>query len=441
MRLRLRAGLKDSTGNRSEIRLALTRFLLVGLVSLVLVAVPTVLLFENIAKDRALKAAVANWRNLSTHLLAPQTTAGVIARDPGALAQIDAIVRPGIRDGSIVRIKIWDKTGRVLYSNEPKLIGRVYPLPEAASLLHSSNPSVAEVSSLNSAENEFERGRGPQELVEVYTLARASTGEQLVYEAYFPTSAFNQEEHDLLAQMAPVGLAALIILNLAQLPSALNLARRVQRSRQSRERLLVHAVAAADHERRQLAQELHDDIIQDLAGVGYALSSLDEHLDARSRPVVERIGTTVRRDVGLLRDMVTQLYPRELDPQSLARSLSDLGTSLRQAGAIVEVDVDEHLALDETTATLVYRVARESLHNAEKHAQPRNVDVRLTRAKSRAVLTVIDDGRGFEPTAEPATGHFGLKLIRDTVAEAGGTFMVDSRIGRGTRVELSLPLG
>ena len=148
----------------------------------------------------------------------------------------------------------------------------------------------------NDAEGDLENQQN--ELVEVYTLARASTGEQLIFEAYFPTSVFNQEEHDLLAQMAPVGLAALIVLSLAQLPSALNLARRVQRSRQSRERLLVHAVAAADHERRQLAQELHDDVIQDLAGVGYALSSLGEHLDAKNRPVVERIGTTVRRDVG-----------------------------------------------------------------------------------------------------------------------------------------------
>ncbi len=203
----------------------------------------------------------------------------------------------------------------------------------------------------------------------------------------------------------------------------------------------MHAVAAADHERRQLAQELHDDVIQDLAGVGYALSSLDEHLDARNRPVVAGLGATVRRDVGLLRDMVTQLYPRELDPQSLARSLSDLGTSLRQAGANVQVYVDEDLALDETTATLVYRVARESLHNAEKHAEPRNVVVRLARAASRTLLTVTDDGRGFEPTTVPAAGHFGLKLIRDTVAEGGGTFLVYSCIGRGTRIELSLPNG
>jgi len=426
-------------GNRSEIKVALTRFLLVGFASLVLVAIPTVILFGNIAKDRALRAATENWRNLSIHLVAPQTTAGVIARDQAALARIDAVVRPGIRDGSIVRIKIWDMTGRVLYSNEPKLIGRVYPLPEAASLLRSSNPSVAEVSTLKSPENEFDRSLAQQELVEVYTLARASTGQQLIFEAYFPTRSFNQEEHDLLAQMAPVGLAGLIVLNLAQLPSALNLARRVQRSRKSRERLLVHAAAAADHERRLLAQELHDDVIQDLAGVGYALSSLDQHLDETIRPVIAQIGTTVCRDVALLRDMVTQLYPRSLAPQSLATSLNDLGISLRQAGVNVKVEVDEQLILDETTATLVYRVARESMHNAEKHAQPRNVDVRLSRARSRTVLTVIDDGRGFEPNVPPAPGHIGMKLTRDTVAEAGGTFVVDSGIGRGTRVELSLP--
>ena len=441
MRLRLRPRRKDPIGSTSEIRLALTRFLLVGLASLVLVAIPTVLLFQNIAEDRALKGAIANWRNLSAHLLAPQMTSGVLSGDRASLAQIDAIVRPGIRDGSIVRIKIWDMTGRVLYSNEPALIGRVYPLPEVASLLRASESSIAKVSSLDDHENEFERGRGPEQLVEVYTLARASTGEQLVFEAYFPISIASQVEHDLLAQTAPVGLAALIVLNLAQLPSALNLARRVQRSRRSQERLLVQAVAAADHERRALAQELHDDVIQDLAGVGYALSSLAEHLDAKSRPVVERLGTTVCRDVAVLRDMVTGLYPRDLDPQGLAGSLDNLGSSLREAGANVEVDVDEDLALDETTAILIYRVARESLHNAAKHAQPRNVDVRLARASSGTVLTVVDDGRGFEPTAEPAAGHFGLTLIRDTVVEAGGTLLVDSGIGRGTRVELSLPRG
>lgn len=438
---RLRPGRKEALRETSEISVALTRFLLVGFASLVLVAVPTVLLFQNIAKDQALKAGMETWRNLSIDLLAPQTTEGVISNDAGALAQIDAIVRPRILDRSIARIKIWDLTGRVLYSDESALIGRVYPLPEAAALLHASEQSIAQVSSLNDHENEFERGQVPRELVEVYTLARASTGQQLIYEAYLPTSVYNQEERALLAQMAPVGLAGLIVLNLAQLPSALDLARRVQHGRRSRERLLVHAVAAADHERRRLAQELHDGVIQDLAGVGYALSSLSLHLGGTNGPAVETIGSIVQRDVELLRAMVSELHPRGMDPQSLAGSLNDLGIPLSHAGVHVEIDADEKLALDETTATLVFQVARESLHNAQKHAGPRNVEMRLSRVNACAVLTVVDDGRGFDATAEPVVGHFGLLLIRETVAEAGGTLLVDSQMGRGTRVELSLPLG
>jgi len=439
MRRRLGPGREHSTEDRSEIKSALTRFLLVGFASLVLVAIPTVLSFQSIAKDRALKAGIASWQSLSKNLLAPRTTSGVIAGDKTALAQIDDIVRPRIRDGSIVRIKIWHMNGRILYSDEPALIGRVYPLPEAATLLKGNQSSLVEVSSLAGAENEFERVRGTQVLVEVYTIATASTGEKLIFEAYFPTAVYNQDERALLVQMAPVGVAALIILNLAQLPIALDLARRVQRSRQSRERLLVQAVTAADHERRRLAQELHDDVIQDLAGVGYALSSLGEHLDGTNGPAVERLGIIVHHDVELLRAMVTELYPEGLDPQRLARSLTDLGISLRRSDTQVEIDVDEELVLSDTTATLIYRVARESLHNAQKHAQPQNIEVRLASVGAHVVLTIVDDGRGFDPAAAPANGHVGLRLIRDTVAEAGGRLLVDSSPGRGTRVELSLP--
>jgi two-component system NarL family sensor kinase len=433
----LRTVRKDSVRNRSEIRSALTRFLLVGLASLVLVAVPAVALFDRIAMNHGLETAVESGQNLTLRLLAPETTSAAIAGESAALARIDSVVRSRMRDGSIARIKIWAMTGRVIYSDEPALIGRIYPLPEAAALLRASRPGMAEMTQPGKAENEFERG--PRQLVEVYTLGRASTGEQLVYEMYFPASLVNKAQHDLLIQMAPVGLAALVLLSLVQLPSAMHLSRRVEKSRQSRERLLVQTVAAADHERRRLAQQLHDDVVQDLAGVGYALSSLEEHLGATNGPVVERLGMIVRHDVGVLRAMVTELYPRELDPENLATSISDLGAALREAGARVDIDVDEDLRLNDTTATLIYRVARESMHNAAKHAQPHNVDVRLARALGHTVLTVVDDGRGFEPTAEPAPGHLGLKLIRDTVAEAGGTLLVDSLIGRGTRVELSLP--
>jgi two-component system NarL family sensor kinase len=435
MPLGLRAVRTDSVRSRSVIRSALTRFLLVGLASLVLVAVPTVILFNRIAMDHGLETAMQSGQSLTARLLAPETTSAAIAGERAALAHIDSIVRPRMRDGSIAHIKIWDMTGRVIYSDEPALTGSVHPLPEAASQLRAGRPGTAVMSQPEQAGVE----RGLPQLVEVYTLGRASTGEQLIFEADFPASLVTEAQHDLLLQMAPVGLAALLLLSLVQLPSAMHLSRRVQRVRKSRERLLVQTVAAADHERRRLAQELHDDVMQDLAGVGYALSSLGEHLHAENGPLVERLAKIVNRDVGVLRAMVTELYPQDLDPQDMASSLSDLGAALREAGTRVDVDVDEHLGLDDTTATLIYRVARESMHNAAKHAQSQNVDVRLARGHAHTVLTVVDDGRGFEPTAEPTTGHVGLKLIRDTVAEAGGTLLVDSLVGRGTRVELSLP--
>lgn len=439
MRLGPGPGRRAAISDVSEIRSALVRFLLVGLGSLVLVAFPTILIYNSIAEDLALRLAVQSGRNLATRVLAPQTTTAAIEGNVAALQRIDATVRARMADNSVTRIKIWAMTGRLIYSDEPALIGRVFPLDETAALRRAKDKTLAKVSPLTELENEFEKGH--HQLVEVKSLATAVTGEQLVFEIYFPISQFNQAQHDLLLQIAPVALASLIILSLAQLPSALVLAQRVQRNRQSRQRLLVQAVASADHERRRLAQELHDDVIQDLAGVGYALSSLSGHLDAENGPDVERLGVIVHRDVEVLRDMVTALYPRGLDPQSLAMSLRDLGNSLRRAGVQVDVDADETLTLDGTTAALVYRVARESMHNVQKHAQARHVEVHLSGTDAGVVLAVVDDGRGFDPDAEPGAGHLGLKLIADTVDEAGGELRVESATGRGTRVELRLPRG
>jgi signal transduction histidine kinase len=434
----LRPGQDDAVANTSAIRSALIRFLLVALGSLVLVAIPTLLLFENIAQEDGLQKASDSGRNLAKRGLAPDTTSAAIAGDKAALSRIDAIARARMADGSVVGIRIWDLTGRVIYADDPALIGRAYPLPQAAVLAHASQSTIAEVDSPTDPGNELRKG-SEEEVVEVYSLTSAITGEPLIFEVHFPIRLVNQAQRDLLLKMAPVALSALLILSLAHLPSALFLTRQIQDDRRSRQRLLVQAVAAADHERRQLAQKLHDDVIQDLAGVGYALASLSDHVDAKNGPAVERMAKIVGHDIALLRAMVTELYPRPLEPQGLSRSLGELGDPLRETGVQVQVDVEQDLVLDETAATLVLRVARECLHNAKKHARAHNVQVRLVRADRRIVLTVVDDGRGFDPAAEPAAGHFGLQLIRDTVAETGGTLLVDSAVGRGTRVELRLP--
>ena len=186
----------------------------------------------------------------------PETTSAAIAGDAAALARIDRVVRARMRDGSVARIKIWEANGRVVYSDEPSLIGHTYPLPAAVSAVLDGQRGVAEIADDADPENALEHD--PDGLVEVYVPAVASTGEHLVFETYFPETAVRRVQHDLLAQMAPVALTALVVLSLAQLPPALRLARRVQRGRRSRERLLAQTVAAGDLERRRLAADLDD---------------------------------------------------------------------------------------------------------------------------------------------------------------------------------------
>ena len=236
---------------RSEITAAVTAFLLTGLAALALVCVPTVLLFQQVAEQRALTEAVTGGSNLARRLLAPETTSAAIAGDAAALARIDRVVRARMRDGSVARIKIWEASGRVVYSDEPSLIGRTYALPAAVSAVLDGQRGVAEIADDADPENALERDA--EGLVEVYVPAVASTGEHLVFETYFPETAVRRVQHDLLAQMAPVALTALVVLSLAQLPPALRLARRVQRGRRSRERLLAQTAAAGDLERRRLA--------------------------------------------------------------------------------------------------------------------------------------------------------------------------------------------
>jgi two-component system, NarL family, sensor kinase len=420
----------------SEITGAVSSFVFMGLTALALVALPTVLVIEHVAERHAMAEAVKGGRNVARRLLAPDTTTAAIAGDPAALARLDRDVRGRIRDGSVARVKIWDATGRIVYSDEAALIGRRYPLPRLASTALHTDGAIAERASAEDLENELESD--PEGLVEVYVSASASTGEQLVFETYFPARMVRRAQQELLIQMLPVALAALLALSLAQLPLALRLARRVQRGRLERERLLAQTAAAADLERRRLAAELHDDVLQDLAGVGYALASIRAAQDGRSLPVLEQAGATVRRDVRLLRDLVTDLYPPRLDTGDLTTVLEGLGNGLHAVGVRYRADVQPAVRLTATAATLVYRVARESVAHARKHAHASGIVLRLAQVGTVTTLTVTDDGVGFDPSPGPVPGHFGLTLAQDIVTEAGGALTVRSRTGSGTQVELVL---
>ncbi len=88
---------------------------------------------------------------------------------------------------------------------------------------------------------------------------------------------------------------------------------------------------------------------------------------------------------------------------------------------------------------MLYRIAQEALHNIVKHARASVVALRLAEEANEIVLEVRDNGRGFDP-AGPFPGHLGLRSMRERVTKVGGTLTIESMPGRGTCVDVRLPV-
>ena len=119
-------------------------------------------------------------------------------------------------------------------------------------------------------ENRFERGQG--KLLEVYLPIRTPSGERLLFEAYFRYTPVSAAGARIWRSFAPISLGALIVLEFVQIPIAWSLARRLRERQREREALLRQALEASELERRRIAADLHDGVVQDLTGVAYSLT-------------------------------------------------------------------------------------------------------------------------------------------------------------------------
>ncbi|RKQ84946.1 histidine kinase/DNA gyrase B/HSP90-like ATPase [Solirubrobacter pauli] len=360
---------------------------------------------------------------------------GVLTGDPRALAKLDDLVQGQILGESVVRVKVWSQDGTILYSDEPRLIGQRFALGEEEAELFETGGSDAELSDLGEPENRYERAEG--KLLEAHTAIRTPDKTQVLFEIYQRFSSINASATEIVKTLAPPVLAGLLVLLLFQAPLAWRLARNLQRGHEERERLLAGAIEASDRERRRIASDLHDGVVQDLAGVAFGLAPLAA--DARRRGndeearVIDDAVDTLRQGVRDMRTLLVEIHPPRLETAGLEPVLHDLLSPLRKAGIETHLSVEEEPAAKE----LVYRVAGEALRNVLAHAQASRVDVTVTPT----TLTVADDGRGFD-AAERASraedGHVGLSLLTDLVAQSGGQLAVRSVPGTGTTVTLEL---
>jgi two-component system, NarL family, sensor kinase len=421
----------------SEVRAALWRFAVIGLVALALVGWGTGWLMRAEMDDVAVIDAVRQSNRMAQGAVGPFVTEGVEALEPAAIAALDRIIRPRLRNGSL-HLSVRDGEGRILYADEETLIGAVDDLDATErEVLATGASAVVAVPG---------RDLGPTptgRTVTVLSATSSTTGTPLLVMVQHPIEELSAVATELFGHLAPLFWLALGVLLLTQLPSAVLLASRVDRGQRARQELLATLVEASELERQRMARDLHDTVIQDLAGLAYALDSLERGGRRDDDGALLRRGHTVLlSSVETLRTMLTSLHPFDPEELSLGQAVEQLAHDLRHRDVRVDVDVapDVAGALDRASTIVAYRVVREALSNVGKHAAATAVQVRLHVVDGDAVVEVHDDGRGFDLETTSAPDHFGLGLLREAAASRRGVVDITSQEGVGTSVVARIPL-
>jgi len=218
-------------------------------------------------------------------------------------------------------------------------------------------------------------------------------------------------------------------------------------------RMYLPVQALTDHavleERTRLAREIHDTLAQQLTGIVLELEAADTLLnrgsEGRARSSVDKARELARGALQEARRSVWNLRPAPLSATGLVAAIGHEVEAWEERTGIPARfkarAVPQHPSLSPTAEVALLRIGQEALSNAARHGHPEHVDVELRAHRQELVLSVTDDGVGFDPAADaPRDDCFGLDGMAERARNAGGTLTVVSSPGRGTTVTTRLPL-
>lgn len=425
------------------------RLLGIVAVAAVLVLLLSVLVGVFAARKLAERQAVNDAANtadlLAEAVVQPALTDTLPTGDPAAVAALDVALRDYVDSSTLVRVKVWARDGRIVYSDEPRLIGRQFTLDQEEQEVFSRPRTRAEVSDLDKPENQFERGRG--RLLEAYRPVWTPSGTPLLFETYSPYTDVDRRAGQLWRGFGGITVSSLLLFAALLIPLVWQLLTRLRAAQRQRERLLERAVVASEDERRRIAGTLHDGVVQELAATSFSIAGAAARASASGEATLaadlEGSAGALRTSIGGLRTLLVDIYPESLETAGLRDVLRDLAGTLRAR------DIEVHLTLPDNDPglgpdgdRLVFRIVHECLQNVRKHASAAHVWLTLETYADRVVLEVADDGVGFDPVAaleQPPEGHFGLRVVADVATQAGAELAVSSAPGAGCRWKLTVP--
>ncbi len=217
----------------------------------------------------------------------------------------------------------------------------------------------------------------------------------------------------------------------------------LRRSEEKLRLLAQRQVTIREEERKRVGLDLHDDVCQELVGVGILVESLRRKLTPMSADVAADFGRVVRylgEVVEHLRLLARELRPLLLHDLGLDGGLRSLADGMSSPTLAVRVDFQTAVPrLDEEVELGVHRIAQEAVANAVRHAEARSIVISLAAVDGVLTVTIRDDGRGFDPEARRAAA-LGLASMEERALALGGGLEIRSGAGRGTTVTLRCSL-
>ncbi len=335
----MRLGRGRPSTPRVGVRRELAIFYGAAAVALIVVSIGAVVASKSVAKSQALADAERMAGRLGSLVVSP-ILGDALNGVAGSADQTSVrAISNRMKDGSLKQVTVWDRSGRIVWADDPAVIGTQQdPPPEVLAAIDDGVTSSDFDDQPEATGPDFVASE--EGFVEVYTPFDVD-GQTLAFEAYYDYARVDDTANGLLFQLIPLVLVPLLVLMLIQVPIAASLARRIRRQDADRSALLERNLSVSEKERVRVAADLHDGPIQELAGVGYALGAVASSVPENKQPLMRDIQNTVLHAIESLRELMVDLYPPDLSVGQLPNTLENLAAPLQGKGIDIDISVTE----------------------------------------------------------------------------------------------------
>jgi signal transduction histidine kinase len=289
---------------------------------------------------------------------------------------------------------------------------------------------------------ELERPQASTSVIEIDTRVQDVEARQLAA----TESEIQRQFEDLGRRLSLVLIIALcfaVLLATGCIVYIVRIERQNSRRYQEITRLSARLVAAQEDERRAISRELHDEVGQTLGAVLVDAANLANRIpadDTMSHRYLDNIRALADTSVNSIRNIALLLRPSMLDDLGLIPALEWQAREVSRRGSIKVKVTAENVSdsLPDAVRTCIYRVVQEALNNVARHSGAKSALVSVQQTEGSIVLTVKDDGSGFEPDKTRGLGLIGME---ERVKQLGGRLEIESQPGHGTLLRATLPMG